>query len=140
MKTIDRFDGPYRWLSNFHPARITVRGVDYRSVEHAFQACKTLDLPARERIRQASSPAIAKKLGRYVDLRPDWLDIRRDVMYACVRMKFTRHQHLGVWLRDTGDALLVEGNTWGDTYWGVCNGKGENHLGLILMRVREMMG
>lgn len=37
----------------------------------------------------------------------------------------------------TDNAELVEGNYWGDRFWGVCKGEGENHLGKILMRVRK---
>ena len=38
---------------------------------------------------------------------------------------------------ETGDEYLEEGNTWGDRIWGTVNGKGQNNLGKILMRVRE---
>jgi predicted NAD-dependent protein-ADP-ribosyltransferase YbiA (DUF1768 family) len=54
-----------------------------------------------------------------------------------VKDKFSRNPELRVKLLNTGDLQLVEGNYWGDTFWGVCNGKGENHLGKILMRVRK---
>ena len=36
----------------------------------------------------------------------------------------------------TRDRVLIEGNDWGDTFWGMTDGEGENHLGKILMRVR----
>ena len=40
-------------------------------------------------------------------------------------------------LIQTGDSVLIEGNTWGDRVWGVCNGVGENRLGRILMKIRS---
>ena len=53
------------------------------------------------------------------------------------RAKFTQNEELKKKLIDTGDATLIEGNTWNDTFWGVCNGVGENNLGKILMKIRE---
>jgi len=62
-------------------------------------------------------------------------------MLHIVRDKFARHPGLKASLRQTGNARLVEGNWWGDTFWGVCNGKGTNHLGKVLMEVRrELIG
>ncbi len=130
------FQGDYRWLSNFYYCLIEYEGMTYRSTEHAFQAAKTLDQHEREKIRIAPSPAQAKKLGRQVTLREGWDEMRDGVMLQITRAKY-RDTELRKKLRDTGDAKLVEGNTWGDTYWGVCNGVGENRLGQTLMRVRE---
>lgn len=62
--------------------------------------------------------------------------MKLDVMEACVRDKFTRNADLRRRLLETGDAELVEGNTWGDRFWGVCDGEGENHLGRVLIKVR----
>ena len=39
----------------------------------------------------------------------------------------------------TGDRYIEETNTWGDTFWGVCNGKGENNLGKIIMKIRDTL-
>ena len=138
---IDRFTGPYAFLSNFYIA--DVLGVDdtlYPSVEHAFQAAKATGRAERSRIRMAESPALAKYLGQRVTLREDWDRHKRDVMLKLLRSKFTRHTALRTMLLDTGDAELIEGNTWNDTYWGVCAGVGENHLGRLLMQVRGEWG
>jgi ribA/ribD-fused uncharacterized protein len=70
-------------------------------------------------------------------MRPDWEQVKILIMTSLVRDKFTRHQDLKEQLLATGDAELIEGNWWGDTFWGVCKGKGENHLGKVLMKVRE---
>lgn len=133
---INAFMDEYRWLSNFWFVPVELDGVSYSSVEHAYQAAKTLDLEARERIRAAKDPGAAKRLGKGVVLRADWQQVRVQVMRDLVRQKF-QQPYLAQKLLDTGDQELVEGNWWGDTFWGVCKGKGENHLGKILMDTRQ---
>ncbi len=133
---IDRFRGDHAFLSNFHRAPFKWQGRLWSTSEAPFQAAKTRDERMRERIREAPSPAAAKRLGRRADLRPDWEHVKDDVMHSILQAKFAVPE-----LRDallaTGDAELVEGNTWGDTYWGVCGGRGRNQLGRTLMRVRD---
>lgn len=136
-RNVEVFRDEWEFLSNFYPATVHLDGVAYPSVEHAFQAAKTLERAERERIRKSSSPAKAKGRGRGVPLRKDWEQVKLAVMEALVREKFTAHPELGARLLATGSRRLVEGNTWGDTFWGVCRGSGKNHLGRILMRVRE---
>lgn len=85
----------------------------------------------------AETPNLAKRLGRQAPIREGWDKLKTDVMYELVRQKFRQHPQLSEQLLSTGDANLVEGNWWGDKFWGVCKGEGENHLGLILMRVRQ---
>jgi ribA/ribD-fused uncharacterized protein len=134
---INDFRGKYRFLSNFYPSPISDKnGNVYPTVEHAFQACKTRDPAEQERIRQAASPGEAKKIGRSITLREGWEEIKLGVMLHCLHAKF-RNPELAAQLLATGDQELIEGNTWGDRYWGVCNGTGENHLGRLLMQVRE---
>lgn len=135
---IDQFDGAYRFLSNFCFCTIDMGdGLIYPSVEHAFQAAKTDDMNERRRIANMPTAAQAKRAGRRVTLRPNWDSIKRDVMLELVRMKFNDNPDLAAELIATGNATLIEGNWWGDTYWGVCRGVGQNHLGRILMTVRE---
>lgn len=131
------FYGDYRFLSNFWYANTKYDGVVYKTSEHAYQAAKTIIPEEREAIRAAASPSEAKKMGKTVTLRPDWENIKLQVMEDLVYDKFERNPKLLNKLLDTEDAYLEETNTWHDTYWGVCNGVGENHLGLILMKVRE---
>ena len=69
--------------------------------------------------------------------RDNWSRIKNDVMLKLLRRKFVSGSHYATLLLDTGGAELIEGNTWGDTYWGVCDGVGENHLGKLLMLVRD---
>ncbi len=136
MKSIEEFQGKNRFLSNFYPAKVEFDGVVYPTVEHAYQAAKTLDPALRKKIRDVVRPGAAKHLGRGVPLRPDWETVKCRVMFLLLRWKF-HHQPLRGWLLATGDGELVEGNRWGDTYWGVCRGEGENRLGKLLMQVRK---
>lgn len=137
MNTIESFNGPHRFLSNFYPSPLAYTTIVYPTVEHAFQAMKTLNHTERQAIAQADSPGYAKRLGRGVSLRPDWEQIKDEVMYRLVLKKFTDHGDLRGKLFLTMQDQLVEGNTWNDTYWGVCNGHGRNQLGITLMRVRD---
>ena len=133
---ISKFDGSYAFLSNFYPAEVEYEGVMYPTSEHAYQAAKTLDPAEREKIKNALTPGLAKKLGRKVTIREDWDVWKLGVMTAIVIDKFTRHHDLKRKLLETGDADLVEGNNWGDRYWGV-DGTGQNKLGQLLMAIRE---
>lgn len=136
--TIDRFDGNFRFLSNFWLCMVTAPdGLLYGSVEHGYQAMKTEIESERTAIRLASSAAEAKALGRAVTKRANWEEIKLSVMEHLLREKFMRHPSLKAKLIDTSDAILIEGNHWNDTYWGVCRGRGENHLGKLLMKIRE---
>src|SRR6476620_8945451 len=134
---IDSFMGQYRWLSNFHLSPITFEGAEYPSVEHGYQAAKTtnpkLRLPFQEPIMK---PAEARRAGQKLPMRSDWESIKIDVMFRCLKEKF-KDPELKDKLINTGDEELIEGNWWGDKFWGVCNGVGENNLGKLLMKIRE---
>lgn len=136
-KGIDRFDGPYRFLSNFYRGSgLAYEGRHYSTVEHAYQAAKCADWHQAAEIFCAKTPALAKKLGRRATLKPDWETAKHQVMLSLLRAKFTNPAERYLLLA-TGDAHLEEGNTWGDVTWGTVNGKGENWLGRLLMQVRE---
>lgn len=134
-QTIESFRGEYQFLSNFYGNFIYVDGRFWPSVEHAYQAAKTLDFSDQEEIRQALTPGKAKRLGQDVLLRSDWEETKLEVMYRLLKRKFV-YPTLRGWLLATGDAWLEEGNIWGDTYWGICRGQGSNWLGILLMLVR----
>lgn len=133
---ISSFSGPNRFLSNFWPAVVELDGLQYPTVEHGYQAAKTNQISQRILIRECKFPAQAKRLGSRVILRHDWNEVKLSVMANLVHQKFTLHPDLSTLLLATGDQELIEGNTWGDRFWGVCGGRGENHLGKILMGVR----
>lgn len=130
------FTGELAFCSNFYPAPCVFEGVLYPTSEHAFQAAKTLDPKERETIRKATTAGQAKKLGRQVTLRSDWMKVRLQVMETCLRSKFS-HPDMMLLLQATKGRQLSEINWWNDTFWGVCRGKGEDHLGKLLMRIRD---
>jgi N-glycosidase YbiA len=135
---IDSFSGQHRFLSNFYPANVMFDGYTYWTVEHAYQAAKTLDPQQRKWVGMAGTPGQAKARGRKVLIREEWDDIKLDLMLALLRQKFSmRNPDLIHLLIRTAPAELVEGNTWGDRYWGAVDGVGENHLGHLLMQVRS---
>lgn len=135
---IDSFSGEYRFLSNFYQAEVEFEGMMYPSTEHAYQAAKTLDLKSRAMF-QGGTAGQAKRLGQVIILRDDWTNdnVKISVMYAVLLDKFTRHQDLRKQLIATSPNELIEGNTWNDAFWGVCDGKGKNHLGKLLMSIRQ---
>jgi ribA/ribD-fused uncharacterized protein len=139
---ISVFDGEYAFLSNFYESKIIYKDITFPTVEHAFQAAKSLSEEEQAAISIAKTPGIAKRLGRKVLLRPDWEEIKEKVMYECVKEKF-KEPVLREKLLNTYPAELIEGNTWHDNYWGDCscekckNIKGKNSLGKILMKVRS---
>ena len=137
MTKIDSFKGNYEFLSNFAPCYIRYEGVLYTSVECAFQAAKVSDINIKKQIAQLT-PKDAKKYGRKVKLRSDWNNVRIDIMRDLLKIKFN-DDHFGYRqkLVNTGDSYIEEGNKHHDTFWGVCNGIGENHLGKLIMEIRE---
>lgn len=108
----------------------------YRSVEHAFQAAKSLDTKEQYLVWKTLSPYDAKKIGRKLTLRADWEDVKISIMEDLIHQKFM-NPDLRNKLLATGDAELVEGNNWNDYFWGKVNGKGLNWLGKILMKERD---
>ena len=130
------FDGDNRFLSNFYPSVVSYNDYDYPTVEHAYQAAKTLNPTQQTEIRLAPTPSQAKRLGRYVHMRHDWNDVKVGIMESLLRQKFIGYHELSKKLYDTGDLYLEETNSWGDTFWGVCSGKGQNVLGNLLMKIR----
>jgi ribA/ribD-fused uncharacterized protein len=133
---IEKFAGQYHFLSNFYPVTILVQGAAYPTLEHAYQAEKTNNFIHKCQIRMANTPGAAKRLGRVCDMRKDWDDVKYDVMLRLLRLKFNQLFFKRM-LMQTGERQLIEGNTWGDTYWGVCDGEGENNLGKLIMQVRK---
>lgn len=137
---IDRFIGDYRFLSNFFPSAITTyTGFTYASVEHAYQAAKASTEEDRLAIATARTPKKAKDRGSKLTLPPDWPARKVDVMRSLLLIKFAPGTELATQLLATRDAELIEGNDWGDDFWGQCNGVGENHMGRLLMEIRAQL-
>lgn len=142
---IDHFTGRYAFLSNFHRHPLTFEGEQYPTSEHAFNAAKTLDPDERARVQHAPSPAQAKAVGQTVTLRAHWdARERHTAMAGALAAKFT-DPGLRTGLLSTGDALLIEGNTHCDQFWGDCvcsrhrQWPGHNHLGRALMALRSQL-
>ena len=133
---IDKFTGSNGFLSNFYRSDIPYEGINYPTAEHAFQAAKCSTAQEKLRISAASTPGMARTMGRHVRLRSDWEDVKDSIMEDILRIKF-KDEALKQRLIGTGKSILIEGNTWGDRYWGVCSGKGKNKLGKLLMKIRE---
>ena len=133
---INKFRGEYSFLSNMYPIMVRIDGESYPSAEHAFQALKSLNKDVRLAISVCRSPSEAKYAGRHIELRDDWDSVKVDIMYKILLAKF-KNPELAKKLKDTGSEELIEGNTWNDKFWGVCNGDGQNMLGKLLMKVRE---
>ncbi len=145
QKVIDSFEGQYAFLSNFYDSPFVgnIDEIEYPTVEHYFQAQKSLSLQERKMIAAAPTPGKAKHFGRHVDLRPDWEFKKLKVMKYALKRKFDTYPDLKQQLLATGDAILIEGNTWHDNFWGDCscpkceNIAGKNNLGKLLMMLRD---
>ena len=135
IKTIDKFDGEYSFLSNFYYSNTIYEGDYYPTVEHAYQASKTVNLTEKRLIQISDTPKLAKKIGRTCEIRKDWENIKEKIMLDLLIIKFS-DSDLRFKLMDTFPNNLIEGNTWGDKYWGKVDGEGKNRLGELLMRVR----
>jgi len=136
MNKIDSFKDEYFFLSNFYPCKIFYDGLIYTSVESAYQSSKTLSPIIRKDFINLS-PSEAKLKGRKISLRPNFDNIKYNIMYELVSFKFVSNPELSKKLLETKDTIIIEGNYWNDTYWGVCDNTGKNNLGIILMQVRE---
>lgn len=139
--SIMTFRGKYDFLSNMYTATFEWDGRTYRNSEAAFQSAKSLDPAVRDEFSEMTG-VVAKREGKKVKLRGDWESVKDGIMEEVVRAKFSQNPDLLQRLIDTGDIELTEGNRWHDTYWGVdlMSGKGENHLGIILMKIRSELG
>jgi len=135
---INSFSGPYRFLSNFYPSIIEYDGIEYPTAEHAYQAAKTYDTAIKRKISMLDSPGKAKRCGQDVIIRLDWEEVKVDVMEDILRIKFDNNELFNKLVITIGEEL-IEGNYWGDTFWGVCNGVGQNNLGKILMKIRDQI-
>ena len=127
------------WLSNFWPCAVVLDDVWYASVEHAYQAAKTT--PEHRAVFQdlKTTAAQAKEYGKKVPFRSDWPAQKLSVMYELLKQKFASGTPMATQLLETVGQELVEGNSWGDVFWGVCHGKGTNWLGVLIMEIRDSL-
>ena len=132
------------WFSNFQPFEVPLRYDQYvfTTPEHFYQAMKSEKHGYRLMVSFMGVPGQAKKAGNKVELRPDWEDIKLDVMEAALRYKFQPGTKWHDQLMSTTEDI-VERNNWHDNFWGDCecdrcnDAPGLNHLGELLMKIRE---
>ena len=142
-RPIISFSGESAFLSNFASSPLVVNGFTWPTVEHIYQAFKASEAVERELIRLAPSAGQAKKLGQTIQLPANWETQKVVVMARMIQAKFANETQFASKLLATGDAHLIEGNTWHDNFWGDCicykcsKTIGENMLGEILMIHRE---
>lgn len=142
VPVIRSFTDENRFLSNFYPAVFLYNGYKWPHAEAAYQAMKSTDPKIHESFVRMTNPGEAKRAGKLVELRPDWERVKLQIMRDIVNAKFDQNPHLQKMLLATGYAIIEEGNTWGDTIWGICppgSGIGDNALGVILMATRERL-
>ena len=141
QEKITSFTGKYYFLSNFYPCIINYEGIDYTSSEHAYVAAKTLDVDIKKYISNIKTPGQVKKFGISLQLREDWEEVKVSEMRKILEIKFSPNridEPLLSMLEETAPSVLVEGNTWGDVFWGQCPiGNGKNMLGKLLMNLRD---
>ncbi len=133
---ITSFQNEYRFLSNFYDVPVRYRGLEFQTAEHAYQAMKMTNIFNFLAIAECRTPGIAKRLAKTFKHRGAWPAVAMSTMTSIVTAKFS-NPILGDMLLLTGDAYIEEGNNWGDRFWGTVDGEGQNHLGKILMNIRE---
>jgi ribA/ribD-fused uncharacterized protein len=141
LMKIDSFKNEHHFLSNFYPClgvRCKHTDACRSSLEIEYQAAKASNDVERNTVLASTDAAMAKKLGKRIVLRFNWDDVKLDVMRSLLKKKFD-NPVLRKKLLATGDAELIEGNWWGDTFWGVCRGTGQNWLGRLLMELRSSL-
>jgi hypothetical protein len=132
------FHNENSFMSNFTNVSVWLDGMEFPSVEHAYVAAKTHDLSLRIKATETLTAGAVKRLGRKMVLRDDWEEVKVDIMRDLLIQKFSQQPFRRLLLA-TGDSYLEESNTWNDTFWGVCNGKGKNQLGILLMEIRSYL-
>lgn len=128
----------YEFLSNFYGSTVAYEGLLFPSVEHAYQAAKSLDVSTRKVFCRVKDPNVAKRMGQSIMVRPDWDDVKIDIMRILIKEKF-ENPFIRWRLIETKGKRLVNENKWNDRFWGIVNGEGENWLGKILEEVRDII-
>ena len=136
--TINSFKGAYDFLSNRYPCRVLWEGREYRSAEAAFQASKCKDEKERKIFAGCSTDKTILK-GKDMKPYPGWAEAQLSIMESILQAKFEQNPTLMQKLAETGNRILLNGNNKQETFWGIdlYSWIGENHLGRIIMNIRE---
>jgi ribA/ribD-fused uncharacterized protein len=141
------FCGEFEFLSNFSPSPVEYKGHIYPSIEVAFQSAKCyneVDAGLFKKFKTHFDSGKAKRLGRQINLRPDWENIKLDIMFDLLCKKF-QIPSLRQQLLTTGDMEITEFNQWHDITFGVCTcnrcskKEAKNILGKMLMEIRDLI-
>jgi|SRR5690606_19140989 len=129
--------GNVDWMRNDYVSDVSIDGITYPSVEHAFQASKFHDRDVREDIAEAEDVKAARRIGRgRGDIRPDWDNVKTKIMELLIRQKFTQDSELASRLAKTGTSEIIMSGY--DDFWGTGrDGSGQNYLGQIMSNVRS---
>lgn len=136
----------YGFLSNFHPSPFVLDGQQWPDVEHYYVAMKSTDPQYQQQVLSLPTPGKAKRFGspeKMVKagfaLRPDWEQVKLQLMFRAVMAKFAQNAQLAQALKATGNAELIE-DSLTDLFWGSgADGSGKNWLGQMLMQVRSKL-
>jgi ribA/ribD-fused uncharacterized protein len=149
------FSGEKRFLSNmwiapfFIPENIVEKykeleldsSLTFISSEHFYQYHKSYNKEYRKLILEQENPhktkSLARKLiGTKYELSYNWEEIKDTIMEIALECKFSQNIELLEKLSMI-KGIIEEINNWNDTYWGICNGIGQNKLGKMLMNIRN---
>lgn len=139
MERILFYEGKWYMFSNFSSFMVHWCGIDWITVEHAYQATKFIDKEIRILIQKARSAHDAKKIARanLQRVRPEWEQIKLNVMESILRAKLEQHAYIRQKLLETKDAVIIEDSPK-DNFWGRgSNWEGQNHLGKLWMKLRQ---
>lgn len=136
---ISQFDTEWVTFSNFAYSPFEYKCTIYPTAEHAFQCAKVTNSKNWAKVLSAKTPGEAKILGNIYKDHKSWGEVKVSIMTEILEAKFSSNRYLADLLISTDGRHIEESNNWGDTYWGTVNGTGENHLGKILMEVREKL-
>ena len=131
--------GPLGYLANYSNHGFYKNGIYYKTVEHYYQSEKFDNKEITENRINATTPKEASNIGRDRNniRKPNFKQIKDDVMYEGVLEKFRQNKDIQEKLLETGNEEIRE-MTIDEYYWGVGKDQsGENHIGRILMRVRD---
>ena len=129
-------------LSNFSSFCIDWRGRLFHTSEAVYHFEKFEGRPdIQNLIADAKSAHEALKIARRNEalVAPGWDAVRTETMEEILIEKVRQHEYVRRKLLETGDRELVE-NSWRDSFWGIGkDGKGQNTLGKLWMKIREML-
>lgn len=142
------FSGEWSIIDNFAPTPVIVDvgfgKIEYATSEHAFAAAKARNRIDHDKVAGCLNTGGAKAIGRRIELRHDWEDIKFAIMWRVLLNKFSQNGEAAMTLINTEDRVIYEGNTWADRIWGVTSSgsgfmRGQNALGFMLMEIREII-